>query len=744
VRALPKAARIEQWTPVEGGFVTKLRATSEDAQGLRVKLALGAVPGALEIRVQGADGRVESMLADPVLGAEAWTPWTEGASQVIEVFSQFLPAGDALRIEAIAHFTDSPFAKAAGSCTLPTMCAATDAALGSGVGAAIAERKKSVTKLQFFDGASGFVCTGTLINTEKFPAPYVLTANHCINNASAAVSLTTWWFHESTACDGAIVSPNRVQVSGGAQLVFGNWNVDSTLVRLNQSVPAGALFSGWNSNSLAAGSPIVSISHPDGDTSRYAIGSTSREYAIIGYPQRMDGVRFTRGITQGGSSGSGLFTMASGTLQLRGILSGSTIRHDPQGLSCTNLDEDALYARFETLYPQMAQYISNAAVAADDAPNRAQDWFGVGTNFDPQSAPLNSQPNGIAMDARRIDYAGDLDVYRFSVTATSAVTAWTEGADLDTVGSILDSRGVSLETNDDAQTSSLHTGFTRRLTPGTYYFQVGHFTAGGTGAYNLRMRADPVDANYTDLWWNPSESGWGINLNHQSDTIFATLYTYAADGRDMWLVASSLPRQPDGSYAGPLYRSVGAAFNASPWTPNTLTQVGTMTLAFAGSNQGTLTYTVNGANVVKSIQRNQFASPPTVCTFTSASRASATNYQDLWLNPSEPGWGINLTQQGSVMFATLFTYAADNRDLWLVASNLARQQNGIFTGTLYRVTGPVFNASPWITAVPAAVGTMTLSFTSGTSGMLSYTFNGTAVTKPIQRFAFAAQPSLCQ
>ena len=24
-----------------------------------------------------------------------------------------------------------------------------------------------------------------------------------------------------------------------------------------------------------------------------------------------------------------------------------------------------------------------------------------------------------------------------------------------------------------------------------------------------------------DLWWNPAESGWGINLAHQDDTVFA-------------------------------------------------------------------------------------------------------------------------------------------------------------------------------------------------------------------------------
>ena len=34
-------------------------------------------------------------------------------------------------------------------------------------------------------------------------------------------------------------------------------------------------------------------------------------------------------------------------------------------------------------------------------------------------------------------------------------------------------------------------------------------------------------ANYTDMWWNPSESGWGISFaQHASNQVFAVWYTY--------------------------------------------------------------------------------------------------------------------------------------------------------------------------------------------------------------------------
>ncbi|MGZ5101721.1 MAG: trypsin-like serine peptidase [Usitatibacter sp.] len=341
--------------------------------------------------------------------------------------------------------------------------------------------------------------------------------------------------------------------------------------------------------------------------------------------------------------------------------------------------------------------------------------------------------------------AADQDWFRITLDGPGTLRVSSTGT-TDTIGRLFRSDGTTqIVENDDANPPDTNFGVGTVVTgPTTIYLQVTGFD-GETGAYGLVTAfTSGITANYTDLWWNSAESGWGLNLNHQSDKIFATLYTYAPDGRDMWLVASSLPRQPDGSYAGALYRAVGPAFNASPWTSYTLTQVGTMTLAFAGSNQGTLTYSVNGVSVTKAIQRNLFSSPQPICTFTSASRAAAPNFQDLWLNPAEPGWGINLAQQGGVMFATLFTYDIDHRDLWLVGSNLVRQQSGTFTGTLYRITGPAFNAVPWTSVASTTVGTMTLAFASGTSGTLIYTFNGTTVTKSIQRFVFAASPSLCQ
>jgi hypothetical protein len=120
--------------------------------------------------------------------------------------------------------------------------------------------------------------------------------------------------------------------------------------------------------------------------------------------------------------------------------------------------------------------------------------------------------------------------------------------------------------------------------------------------------------NYQDLWWNPAESGWGVNIAHQGSTLFALLYIYDTNGQGLWLSMSNGAQTGPRSYSGTLYRSVGPAFNASPWTAASLSPIGTMTFVFNDGETGTLTYTVNGLQIVKSIRRTVFSNPKPLCT----------------------------------------------------------------------------------------------------------------------------------
>jgi hypothetical protein len=392
-----------------------------------------------------------------------------------------LPSDRALNVGALLHFTTSPFAKAAASCTISTACTTGDVALD----AAIAERKRSMMRIQFVSGGSGFVCSATLIDTPQ-RAAYVLTANHCVATPAEASSVQSLWFYESTPCTAGTNTPGT-QVSGGMQLVFTNFNVDSTLMLMNLPPPANATYSPLNPALIGNSTPIVSLSHPKGDSSRFADGIMVREARDGDRPYNMYFVNFTRGMIEGGSSGSGAFTRTNGGLALAGVLS-----QGPLNDSCDTANKFGLYGRLEAFHPQIAHYIGAASHAPDDAPNRPTDVTAAIS-----AAPIDTLSQPLTL-SRIIDYPGDVDVFRFTLSTRTAFTAYTEGT-LDLVSTILDSEGAALEANDDVQTVDNNTGITRELDPGTYYLHIAHWEPNNSGPYSVVMRADRVESNYTAL-----------------------------------------------------------------------------------------------------------------------------------------------------------------------------------------------------------------------------------------------------
>jgi hypothetical protein len=121
------------------------------------------------------------------------------------------------------------------------------------------------------------------------------------------------------------------------------------------------------------------------------------------------------------------------------------------------------------------------------------------------------------------------------------------------------------------------------------------------------------------------------------------------------------------------------------------------------------------------------------------------NYEGLWWNApagSESGWGINFAHQGSVIFATWFTYDLSGKNWWLSMTAPATGPN-TFAGTLYQTTGPAFDADPFDPSlvVPMAVGAATLSFSDANNGTFAYTVNGISQTKTITREVFGSLPN---
>jgi len=113
----------------------------------------------------------------------------------------------------------------------------------------------------------------------------------------------------------------------------------------------------------------------------------------------------------------------------------------------------------------------------------------------------------------------------------------------------------------------------------------------------------------------------------------------------------------------------------------------------------------------------------------------------LWWNQNEPGWGVGLTQQYGVIFATLYTYDFEGRPTWYVASNCVVEADGC-TGDLYAVAGGSPLTIPWNGAnkIVITVGTINFAFTDTNTGTMNYTINGVAGSRAITRQIFATEP----
>lgn len=261
------------------------------------------------------------------------------------------------------------------------------------------------------------------------------------------------------------------------------------------------------------------------------------------------------------------------------------------------------------------------------------------------------------------------------------------------------------------------------------------------------------DVNAQGLWWaSPpgSESGWGINLTHQGDVLFGTWFTYDTDGSGLWLVMSNGAKTATNSYSGVLYRTTGPAFSSAAFDPAkvTRTPVGSATFTFTDADNGVLNANVNGVTITKQITRQVFSAPMPTCT-ANGLPGPLPIYQDLWWKApagSESGWGVNIAHQGNVLFVTWFTYAADGRGMWLVGSSVEKTGNGTYGGTLYRVIGPAYSASPWDPAkvIRTPVGQVSFSFSDSNNGTMSYTVDGITQSKPITRQVYAAPATVCR
>jgi len=349
------------WQPLaDGGRSARFTLASESAAALRAALSLrGGGAKSVRLHFAGNDGRVfEQAGADFAGNAQAWSPVVSGDTLTVELI---LPKGVnpkslSLNVPQLSHLDLSPVAndkdiqKAVGgsaSCERDIVCRVNPPS-------GFVSTAKSVARMIYSNARGSFLCTGTLLNNNHSPKKRLFwTAAHCISTQAEADTLQTYWFYDVTTCGGSTVNPAYTTLSGGAFLRHANTSRDTSLLELKTAPPTGAVYAGWSSAAIAStGTAIEGIHHPAGDVKKYSLGSVTGLSTSAGGVSPLYRVVWNTGITEGGSSGSGLFTVtSSGGYQLRGGLWGGSS-------FCSAPRDPDFYSRFADIYSSVSSYFN--------------------------------------------------------------------------------------------------------------------------------------------------------------------------------------------------------------------------------------------------------------------------------------------------------------------------------------------------------------------------------------------------
>jgi hypothetical protein len=355
------------WNNVPGGKVAYWVLQSPDAIAMRIQLIGEQIPADAEFRFFSPNdlNKTYGLYAAEDVQSTAtkphfWSPTVFGDQMGMEIFLPERTSTDTLSLSVpiashlFKHITEesnTPELRAAQHCHIDLSCVDNEwQVLG-----------KSVAKYIYTDNGIPYLCTGTLIQDtdDSSQIPYFLTASHCIDNINSAQSMELYWLFQSTSCNGAAATP-EITRQGGALLTHST-TTDSSLILLNELPPDGTTMSGWTLDALSPGDTIHGIHHPDGDVKKYSLGTfqnftqinlTNNLYQVVDDP---DGnfikVKWSQGITAGGSSGSGLWVNKQGVPYLVGALVGGSSY-------CNAPDSPDDYGRFDRSFPDMSQWLN--------------------------------------------------------------------------------------------------------------------------------------------------------------------------------------------------------------------------------------------------------------------------------------------------------------------------------------------------------------------------------------------------
>jgi hypothetical protein len=355
----------------DGSRAARIEVQSAGAAALRVAMQLAAVDPDVEVRFAGsASGApVFGPLAANAVAAQTaqygsyWSPVLRGDTAVIELhaLAGAKLTGATLRLTKVSHQLVDPSAlksmsrktvediDSSGTCNIDVACVTPQTQ-------AFVNATKQVAEILFTqENGNSYLCTGQLLNdsTQSF-TPYFFSASHCLNSATAARTINTFWFFDAVSCTNPrnLTIPPYIQQASGAMMLARSDDWDWALVRLNAPPPAGTFFGAWRADPIPTGADISVIHHPSGDLKKWAAGTMpgTRPYddgSVFWY------AHYTQGTTEGGSSGAGLLTFNSDGqyYEVRGGLFGGDA-------SCSDLDGLDEYSMLGNMLPKVREYLT--------------------------------------------------------------------------------------------------------------------------------------------------------------------------------------------------------------------------------------------------------------------------------------------------------------------------------------------------------------------------------------------------
>ena len=160
--------------------------------------------------------------------------------------------------------------------------------------------------------------------------------------------------------------------------------------------------------------------------------------------------------------------------------------------------------------------------------------------------------------------------------------------------------------------------------------------------------ATSANTDLSDIWWTPTESGWGVQFVNTGLFVFATTFVYGPDGKPTW-VTGELHKTNNSAvlptFSGPVYVNTGPWFGGAfnPANVNSR-QAGTMSFSFLEPPYvGRLTFSVDGVVVTKDVFRQALTMDDytgTYAAFLTATAEDCTN----------PAGNVSVTSPVGVQF----------------------------------------------------------------------------------------------